>query len=783
MTIDQIISELVREKQNGITSRFPCRAIMVKNIEQYRELLSKLNKIPDISVVSSGDLFSSADVMPRYENLKDSKYWDRWLILPGVSEYLRLFSKSEADSQRFAKLWSSQVPASSRGRIIIPLWGCEAQWHDKALHLCEDIRQEEFYADCVDENADEQQLDLVVLSGEFEQYIFQLSTQNGHMCIGLQEWYEYWADPLGIREDQILLTKRYASIQPTAGNITIRVIKDSFTFIRESLSGAHILSEENCPKQAQSLLFDLALHGGPLDKAILAALNVASFSGVDIMSKWNAMVLGEKQLVVLWLKQHQDDTYLCHCVLASSAISDILGHVLHDIFALYNSRPQWISESQKLIEAMGLERDEEYYKSLDQIPIYEERLEFLSGKAKNDRIYLLKLVGKWMREDATQVLSSLRLRQVYPELSAYLDHNVYDSDLGRYFSLYKSHKLENSLPDDEEMYFSGIQPEEYDYRFAAMSNMITDDCVILWIDALGAEWLPLLLWALKQNDNGQVKDVVVAQASLPTETCFNDQWTQMSVPHKKLDRLDKLAHKGVIDDPDYYTCVEDQLSFVSSLCKTVNDLLKEYHRVIITGDHGTSRLAARFFHKRDGANVPQGATVCSHGRYCQIADNTVVMHPNIVYAKDKAGVRYAVFSNYDHFTQSGFAAGADDENAIYGEVHGGATPEEMLVPVISFDSNKETPITAKWQSSSVKIMAKKAKATLVFNCPVSSVQVHIGAVDGICSSSSDKKVWSVLFQGIAPKTYSVSVAANGSLVQVAPLTIISALGGGDGDLP
>ena len=783
MTIDQIISELVREKQNGITSRFPCRAIMVKNIEQYRELLSKLNKIPDISVVSSEDLFSSADVMPRYENLKDSKYRDRWLILPGVSEYLRLFSKSEADTQRFAKLWSSQVPATNKGRIIIPLWGSEAQWHDKALHLCEDIRQEEFYIDCVDENADEQQVNLVVLSGEFEQYIFQLSTQNGHMCIGLREWYEYWAEPLGIREDQILLTKRYASIQPTAGNITIRVIKDSFTFIRESLAGAHILTEENCPKQAQSLLFDLALHGGTLDKAILAALNFASFSDVDIMSKWKAMAVGEKQLVVLWVKQHQDDTYLCHCVLASSALSEIEGHVLHDIFALYNSRPKWIPESQKIIEAMGLERDEEYYSCLDQIPIYEKRLEFLSGKAKNDRIYLLKLVGKWMREDASQVLASSRLRQVYPELSAYLDQSVYDSDLGRYYSLYKAHKLENSLPEDEEMYFSGIRPEEYDYRFAAMSNMITEDCAILWIDALGAEWLPLLLWALKRNDIGQVKDIVVAQASLPTETCFNDQWTQMSVPHKKLDRLDKLAHKGVIDDPDYYTCVEDQLSFVSSLCKTVNDLLKEYHRVIITGDHGTSRLAARFFHKRAGANVPQGATVCSHGRYCQIADNNaVVMHPNIVYAKDKAGVQYAVFNNYDHFTQSGFAAGADDENAIYGEVHGGATPEEMLVPVISFDSNKEIPITAKWKSSSIKITAKKAKATLVFNRPVNNIQVCIGAVDGICSPSMDKKVWNVMFQGIAPKTYSVSVAANGSLVQVEPLTIISALGG-DGDLP
>ena len=94
MTIDQLVSELAKEKQDGITSRFPCRVVMVKNVQQYSELLSKLNKIPDIATVPSGDLFSSADVMPRYENLKDAKYWDRWLVLPGVSEYLRLFSKS-----------------------------------------------------------------------------------------------------------------------------------------------------------------------------------------------------------------------------------------------------------------------------------------------------------------------------------------------------------------------------------------------------------------------------------------------------------------------------------------------------------------------------------------------------------------------------------------------------------------------------------------------------------------------------------------------------------------
>ena len=34
---------------------------------------------------------------------RKKEYEDRWLVLTGVSEYLRLFGKSEADSQYFSK--------------------------------------------------------------------------------------------------------------------------------------------------------------------------------------------------------------------------------------------------------------------------------------------------------------------------------------------------------------------------------------------------------------------------------------------------------------------------------------------------------------------------------------------------------------------------------------------------------------------------------------------------------------------------------------------------------
>ncbi|MBR0281844.1 MAG: hypothetical protein IJQ81_09655, partial [Oscillibacter sp.] len=158
-------------------------------------------------------------------------------------------------------------------------------------------------------------------------------------------------------------------------------------------------------------------------------------------------------------------------------------------------------------------------------------------------------------------------------------------------------------------------------------------------------------------------------------------------------------------------------------------------------------------------------------------------NPNLLTVKDSDGNCYAVFSNYDHYTQSGFAAGADDENAIYGEIHGGASPEETLVPLIVFDSAAPRPLAASWDKNTVKIQSKRAKAVLKFNRPVHALQVKVGATEGVCRSMENGKVWEVVFKGIAPAVHNVSVAADGALIQAEPLEILPALGGGEGDLP
>lgn len=372
-----MISGFQREKQEAVTSRFPCRAIMVKNVKQYCELLSELKKISDIRIVQVSELFSNADVMPCFENLKAPQYQNQWVILTGISEYLRLFSKKEQLDRRFASLWSYQAPASSTGRIIIPLWGCEAQWFDSALNLTGDLRQQDFYYDCSDPDEPEQKMNLMILSGVFEKYVAKLDALQGNLKIGLQDWFDYWTNPSADQENFVLLTKRCNSIVTTNGNVSIQVVADTLAFIKEHMPGAEILTEDNCTADMQNILLDYALKGMALDTALLKVLNVSIFSGVDIMGKWKNMPESHKQFVELWLNMHPEDSYTNHCFRNARNIGEIPDAIMLEIFNVRQDKPEWVDEYHQLMSVMATEPDERFFDELDKTPVYETRLDFV----------------------------------------------------------------------------------------------------------------------------------------------------------------------------------------------------------------------------------------------------------------------------------------------------------------------------------------------------------------------------------------------------------------------
>ena len=264
-------------------------------------------------------------------------------------------------------------------------------------------------------------------------------------------------------------------------------------------------------------------------------------------------------------------------VLDEGSNTDIPSVISHEIFEKRIDKPDWVDEFKALASVMTIKPDPDYFEAVDAIPEFEKRLDYITNAIREERIYLLKMVGQWMRKDAEQVNGSVKLKETFPALSAYLSHDldVFQSDIGAYMSRYKAHKLENTLPSDEMLYFSGANTSSFDYRYAVLSEYEDDDTIILWVDALGIEWLPLLYWGIANNCDGTITNVALAQATLPTETNFNEQWNSMSMPYKKLNKLDKLAHKGVIDEPDYYTCIEEQMDFVTGISNQVSSLLAE----------------------------------------------------------------------------------------------------------------------------------------------------------------------------------------------------------------
>ena len=779
MELQECIDKLTLEKKQKIASRFPCRVILLHSCADYASAISKLKSICD-RTVSSDDLFSGADVMPAYDKILSNKQLNEWILLPGVSDYLYLFSKSEQRSGRLSKLWHAIVDSNNIGRVIIPLCNADALWYDKSLEMDTDLRQKDFVYTIDNDSAETEHKNIMVFSSAFEEYIGQLSGIYT-LIVGLREWYDHILEEVCLPDNYYLLTKQAKSVTSSA---SIRVINDACSFVKGNLLDGNTLKDDECTENLLEELFEESLKNIPLNEAILNRFNVVSFDGLSVMAKWSGMSIGKKELLKVWYRINPDNSFLSHCFNEYEP-DEIETHILLDIFDVMKYHPDWVKEVQQLVALLNIRKNDEFFASLDKIPVFEDRLQFLSGGTKDERVYIIRMVGQWLKKDAEQAKNSEQLAEAYPLLHAYLDHipeeieAVYDE----YIAEYKSYKLSNTLPDSEDLFYRGIKADTLPYRYSILQQYVKENTAVLWIDAMGFEYLSILLSILTKNSKGKVIASELTQALLPTETMYNEQWKQMSTPYEKLDKLDKLAHKGVVDEPDYYICIEEQLSFFEKVLNKVNSLLDKYQRVIITGDHGTSRLAARFFHTRDGLPVPNGAKALSHGRYCSISSNPSVVYESSKMASDSTGQKYLVFTNYDHFAIGGFAAGGDDDNVIYGEVHGGASPEEMIVPVVVFDSKSSLPLSVKWADdvSTVKIKRRVAKAKLEFNHEIQTLQVKVGTVDAVCNCEG-KNVWSVVMEKIAPGDYWPTIVADGKLVNIdTAVTIVSAISGG-GDI-
>lgn len=765
MTITEIIDKLRQERELG--SRFPSRIIFCEDLSSYSALVTQLKSACDVTINLAD--FGKKDVVPRFEKIRDAliQYDGKQVLLLSVGEYLRMCIKRELDKDRaqFSSFWEAMQQESSRTRIIMPVFACRDSF-DRIIGKV-DERQESFVWKLDQETHHlQKQYSISVYSPQFVKVI----DANAY---DFESWLRHWDDILGKDAPCTIITNQYKYTEASFGTINLNPIDSPFAYICDSIEDSDRLDKSWETDDFWAKLVPSLKKNMQFSELVLQELGITTFDFISVIARWDTLNNVQRELIWMWYRVYPNDEYYSYACKKAQKSAEIKVRIRDEILSISSRSQNWIDERMKAMRVLGFSSyDDAYFMALDKLPIPEMRLQLLTYKTHEEKAYAVKTVSGMLRNGAEpEAIANDIIRDLYPSLSVYLNGKTgIDQEVDDYLSWYRRNKLINRFPGN---YFKKVSFDRFDARLKQLNKLQGKDCFAFWIDGFGMEWLPVFLQELELR--GIVPESKnIASAKLPTETEYNHQWNEADPLCEKWNRLDTLSHKGMPDDKSYYSCIVHQLSVFAEAAKRVDELLNQHEYVVITGDHGSSRLAALAFHDPSIVPVtaPPHSKVRSFGRFCELSDNgSSFIELDFMKKVSLNEKTYVVMNDYNQFSVSGNVAGGNsDEQDVVGETHGGNTPEERLIPVVVVRrSHKLPPITCKSKSQFVTKKNGHVETILEFNRLVSSLEVTINSINGVCNKNADG-TWNVAFDGIIDDELNLAIVANGNLVS-APIAL------------
>ena len=272
--------------------------------------------------------------------------------------------------------------------------------------------------------------------------------------------------------------------------------------------------------------------------------------------------------------------------------------------------------------------------------------------------------------------------------------------LDGYFQDYKYQKVINKiLPEFMEVVAQQAVSRDYNVILQPRSSVIESiDCTqaqTYFTDAMGVEYLGFIMSRCREL--GLMAKVTVCRSELPSITSRNKEfWDVFSTDQRPIitfDKIDKIKHHGE-EGYDYSRADRKlpihlirELELIDELLRKVKVNLANgnYDKAILVSDHGASRLAV--IHETE--NLVEMASHGQHSGRCCPKSDVDVKPDNATDADD-----FWALANYDRFK------GSRKANV---EVHGGASLEEVVVPIIE--------ISYLSSAVEVKLMPVDAPAT------------------------------------------------------------------------
>lgn len=342
-----------------------------------------------------------------------------------------------------------------------------------------------------------------------------------------------------------------------------------------------------------------------------------------------------------------------------------------EFVSLYNAKKEalagWLDETRAAL----------YVKDASKLAP-SERVAYLSNETLCEKKAILKCIA------ATKAIPESLVR-VWPELADYMksfkftmpDEELADL-LNSYFDEYKKCKLFNAIPPSFMSKVNDIALERPYYRLPTRGSIVESSKVngtyLYWLDALGCEYLGYIE-NLAVKHGLQIK-VQFSRADLPTITSVNNSfWDEWSGKKEQSKDLDKIKHGDFPDDKTDSKTIPINLIYelqvLDKIIGRIAAILKvgDAKKVALASDHGTTRLAV----VSGAETIWEMPEKGKHGgRCCKKCEFQGQLPP---FATESDNAEWYALANYDRF-KGGRAADV--------EVHGGASIEEIVVPVIEF---------------------------------------------------------------------------------------------------
>lgn len=434
-----------------------------------------------------------------------------------------------------------------------------------------------------------------------------------------------------------------------------------------------------------------------------------------VFHKWNTFSDNQKWLYWLALKSFsRNNSYLSMAATCSTDITDFIKNIYNNIleyeYSDYNFKQVYM-ERKTLLNSVESIRDITSFCAL-------------AESKKKNKIYFLTDITDIEKKEIVKCLCDNMftkkqindiLEFIYPELWRYLlPFNFNKPLLDNYFQDYKYQKLTNKIyPEFLELVNRNAENRDFNYelptRIEKFEKINRDNSLIYFFDALGVEYMGYI--TNKCNELGLEMKSSICRANLPSITSCNKDFLEYIDEPINIKKLDEVKHDGEGDfdfkKTQYPIHIPKELEIIDEVLKNALTKLLSYSKVIIVSDHGASRLVVI---NKQQYNFDVNSKGTHGGRCCEYSKEI----QQVKYATEESG--YYVLASYDRF-KGGRAASV--------ETHGGATLEEVVIPIIEL-TMKNSQIHIRFSEKEiVTSYKKKAELVLVSSCALKNVSVKI----------------------------------------------------------